>query len=146
MQPDSTATEIIEENAAYVLGMYDLYQFDGEIIQSLRMKGLPEWMIQQVMIRVKKPAYEKRVRQAKRMIRVGLLLICALFVIPALIVYFTGFRFPEITDNNRDYMFEAFFGYYRDLYFLILVLVLIQTIAGFVRLNKYGKLLRQYSE
>lgn len=54
----------IEENTQYVLGMYDLYPNDQDIIKALKAKGLSSNIIEEILHRVKLPAYSKRLKQS----------------------------------------------------------------------------------
>src|SRR5688572_5327906 len=82
--------EIIEQNASYVLGMYDMYKSDKEISAMLRMKGLNESIVQKILIKIKRPAYEKRVRQAKRIISLAGLLLIVFVGIPYITTTLSG--------------------------------------------------------
>src|SRR5687768_10479741 len=84
---NSQEEEIIEQNASYVLGMYDMYKSDKEISAMLRMKGLNESIVQKILVKIKKPAYEKRLRQAKRII----------FFAGLLLIVFVGIPYTAIT-------------------------------------------------
>lgn len=142
--------DIVSENVSYVLGMYDMYRNDKEIIDMLKMKGLSDTMVQRILLRIKKPAYEKRIRQAKRIILFAGLLILVLVVIPYLSIVLSGnspadFLNPDESedfDPKRDGMILYYFKYLLHLAFYIIVLVSIQFIYGFYSLLKYKRLLK----
>jgi len=99
---NATEEQCIEENTAYVLGMYDLYQNDQEIIDALKAKGLDDRITELVLHRVKKPSYEKRIRQAKRNIRIGILVFLILFLIPFIVFSLSGFSLQkELMNGDR---------------------------------------------
>lgn len=63
----------LQAEAAYVLGMMDMYQSDQEIAQMLLLKGLTKEQVAGVIALVRREGYEKRIRQAKRLIIVGVI-------------------------------------------------------------------------
>lgn len=145
MYPAYTPDElsIIDENTQYMLGMYDLYQNDKDIVKALKLKGLNERLITAILDRIKAPSYEKRVRQAKRMIYTGIGLLVGVFIIPALIVYFSDIHFSEL-EHGEGYgegMLQYIYGFYRRFYFIFIALFVFQTIAGIMSYFKYKKLL-----
>lgn len=142
--------EIIEENANYVLGMYDLYHDDRSIVDMLKMKGLDNSIVEKVLLRIKRPAWEKRLRQAKRMILIAFLILFILVVIPYVAVLASGGS-PGILLNPKRYMppvdesetmIMFYFRWILTLAHYIIVIMAIQLTAGFYNLFKYRKLLR----
>lgn len=151
---EPTDKELIEENAHYVLGMYDMYPNDGEIVDMLRMKGLNDSIVQQVLFLVKKPAYEKRVKQAKVMIGIGATLLVVFVLLPYLVIHFSGSATPQddLVANGQPYTVHeykgaagAFIGVFKFLIrivFYVVILGISQLALGTYSLFKYKKLLR----
>lgn len=86
----------MQQEADYVLGMMDLYQKDGEIARILKMKGLTREQVEQVLNYIKKDGYEKRVRQAKKIIGLGFLIV---FLLGALWLYLYQAGVYDYEDN-----------------------------------------------
>ncbi len=144
-----TEDEIIEHNAEYVLGMYDMYHNDEEIVTMLRMKGLNEGIVQKILLKIKKPAYEKRVRQAKRMILLASLLIVLLVIVPYIIVVLSGgstdvFLNPDSIeyDREREGMIFVYFKYLLSIALYVIIAAAIQFGVGIYSLIKYKRLLK----
>jgi hypothetical protein len=137
---------IVDENAEYVLGMYDLYQNDNEIQKILRVKGLDEEIINHVLIKVKRPAYEKRITQAKKMIMYGSTAVVALTTIGYLLYRLPNSESLLTSQNSSDRFLRSTFRVYRNGYFYIIVLAAIQTVIGISRYLKYKKLLDKYDQ
>src|SRR5262245_32206900 len=117
-KPVTYSEEIIEENVQYVLGMYDLYTNDNDIEHMLRQKGLDVKLAAEVLARIKKPAYEKRIRQAKRMIIAGALLFTGVFLIPYFIVKYSGFSTAGSAFGDgavSETIFRVHFNFYKTL-------------------------------
>jgi hypothetical protein len=142
--------EIIEENANYVLGMYDLYHNDKVIVDMLKMKGLSDAVVEKILVRIKKPAWQKRVKQAKRMIMIAVLVLLILVIIPYIIVVASGAP-PGILLAPRRYirpinesesMLFFYFRWILSLAHYIIILMAVQLFIGFHNLLKYKKLLR----
>src|SRR4030095_15574604 len=67
----------LQKEAEYVLGMMDLYSDDEEIANILRLKGLSAAGIGNVLYYIKQEGYNKRIRQAKKIFLIGIvLMIC----------------------------------------------------------------------
>jgi hypothetical protein len=152
-----TEREIIEENALYVLGMYDMYHNDREISDMLRMKGLNDHLVQEIMIRIKKPAWEKRVRQAKRLMLAGAALLIVFVGLPWLVIHFSNSgNSPEQQADqliDRDGMvisshrsgegiFIVYFKFLLRIVLYVIILGVIQLAAGIYKFVKYKRLLR----
>jgi len=140
---NATEEQCIEENTAYVLGMYDLYQNDQEIIDALKAKGLDDRITELVLHRVKKPSYEKRIRQAKRNIRIGILVFLILFLIPFIVFSLSGFSLQkELMNGHRagEGMLQTTFRFYRSIYLVIIIASMGQAMAGVFAYFKYKKL------
>ena len=141
--------EIIEENAAYVLGMVDLYQNDDEIIQMLRMKGLGEDIVQKVMQQVKKPTYVKRIKQGKRLVLLALLILVVLVVIPFAAIVMSGGS-PKVLinpnsipyDAEREGMLFVYFKWILRIAGYVTIVVIVQLVTGIHTYIKYSRLLR----
>ena len=95
--------QIIEENAAYVLGMYDMYDDDKEIARLLKMKGLDDSMVQKVLHRIREPAYRKRIRQSKILMLTGVTMLVALVLIPYLLVQFYDGNAAELPLTEEQF-------------------------------------------
>jgi len=139
--------QIVEENTRYVLGMYDLYPDDEEIIKNLQLKGLSEKLVQRVMVQVKVPAWQKRVVQAKRNIRIGILLFVILFLIPWIIIRLSGFDGLNTDsvgekEQHMQGMLKFTYNLYKNIYIYVVLASLIQIGFGVFNLVKYKKLLK----
>jgi hypothetical protein len=152
-----TEKEIIEENAAYVLGMYDMYHNDREITDMLRMKGLNEHLVKEILIRVKKPAWEKRVRQAKRLMLAGAGLLILFVGLPWLVIHFSDSGhspeqqadqlfdkdgLPVISNRPGEGVFFVYFKFLLRIMLYVIILGVIQLVAGIYKFIKYKRLLR----
>jgi hypothetical protein len=62
----------IQQEADYVLGMMEMYDSDDEIAGILRTKGLTPIQINEVLALVRMEGYRKRLRQAKRIMLIGI--------------------------------------------------------------------------
>jgi hypothetical protein len=142
--------ELVKENAEYVLGMYDLYANDEEIVQMLRMKGLNEDLVQRVLSLVKKPTYVKRIKQAKRMILIAGLIFFVMVVLPYVLKISAGGS-PKLLlkpnsieyDREREGIIFFYFKWLLGIAWYVISLVVIQFIIGFSSLVKYSRLLRK---
>jgi hypothetical protein len=142
-QIKATENTIVEENANYVLGMFDLYQNDAEIIEALKLKGLDYHIIQQVLSKIKQPSYKKRMRQSKRLAISGAVLVGVLWLISFLLNSLPG---AQNLLNGKDVgegMLRGLFRIYREFYYFIIYMGIVQVIAGVIVFYKYKKLLRQ---
>lgn len=148
--------EIIAENAAYVLGMYDMYQNDQEITDMLRMKGLNEHLVKEIMIRVKKPAWEKRVRQAKILMLIGAALLICFAIIPYLYIHFSGSgddpsqQADRLLDSDGlvirthkagEGFLVGFFKLMIRFMLYVIILGVVQLVGGIYKYIKYKRLL-----
>lgn len=153
-----TEKEIIQENAEYVLGMYDMYGNDQEIVDMLKMKGLSNAIVQSVLIEVKKPAYIKRVKQAKVMIGISSVLLLVFLVLPYLFIHFTEtatstppIQSESITANQTNAssssgtvegVLTVFALFLMRIGFYVILLGVSQLAIGTYLFFKYKKLLR----
>lgn len=139
----------IEENTQYVLGMYDLYPNDQDIIKALKAKGLSSNIIEEILHRVKQPAYSKRLKQSKKQVIIGLIAFIVLFLIPYLFIHFSHSS-PEqelLAGGNRgDTMFRTIYKLYKQFYIFIILLFIIQITMGISSFLKYKKLLSKNIE
>lgn len=141
--PNATEEQCIEENAAYVLGMYDLYQNDQEIIDALKAKGLDDRITQLVLQRVKKPSYEKRIQQAKRNMLIGALVFVLLFLVPFILFTVNGFSLEEELSGGKragESMLRSAYKLYRSIYIFIIFASVAQALIGCIAYFKYKKL------
>ena len=137
---------IVEENTVYVLGMYDLYQNDQEIIDALYAKGIDAPLIPLILHNVKVPAYEKRIKQSKRKIVTG-----ALIFILFTCVYLFFSNLPDgqtILHGNTRGMdaLILLFKFYRELFYFAYFIAGLQIITGIVLYKRYSKLLQTSEE
>jgi hypothetical protein len=140
-----TDAEVIQENTDYVLGMYDLYQNDDEIVSALRMKGLPSHIIAQVLHRVKEPAYAKRVRQGKRLMVIGITVFAIMLLIELLLRNLPGSDTMMDSDGRdaAEGMLRGVFRFYGNFYHLAIIGFVLQAVVGFTVYKKYKRLLKQ---
>lgn len=135
--------EIIEENTSYVLGMYDLYRSDREIIQLLNLKGISGHLISRILHRIKLPAYEKRIKQSKKMMVMGgslTLLFVIIYLVLGNLPGSDNFLKPK---DTRDSIFIFYFKLYRELFYFTFFVFVLQFIIGVRWYNKYTKLLKE---
>lgn len=137
----SERNTIIEENVDYVLGMYDLYQNDEEIKTILVKKGLPFGIIQQVLTRIKIPAYEKRIRQAKKLLITGLAIVIGFVVLGFLLKSIPNSESLLTNTDPEEGHLRWMLRVYRRSYYYIIVAGLIQIVLGTFKLIKYKRLL-----
>ncbi|MBK7433785.1 MAG: hypothetical protein IPI66_07680 [Chitinophagaceae bacterium] len=143
-----TDKETIRENADYVLGMYELYGQDEEIVDLLKLKGIEARLIPAILNQVKLPAYLKRIRQAKKMIWIGSVLIFIFFVIPFSLIYLFNVDFSgnnSLLNGTRsgEGMLRGVFRLYSKFYIYIGLIGLVQLSTGIFNLFKYRKLARE---
>lgn len=144
MEQESITTQqsIVEENANYVLGMYDLYQNDQEITDALKLKGLEDGLIQKVLNKIKEPSYQKRIMQAKKGFISGCILVAVLLLIKFLLTLLPGSEDLLIKgERTGEGMLRTVFRIYSQIYFYIIVLGVFQIILSAVSFYKYKKLL-----
>ena len=139
----SERNTIIEENVDYVLGMYDLYQNDEEIKTIFVKKGLPFDIIQQVLTRIKIPAYEKRIRQAKRLLASGLAIVIGFLVLGYFLKSLPNAESLLTNTNPSEGHLRWMLRLYRDGYYFIIISGGLQIFFGAFRLIKYKKLLKE---
>jgi hypothetical protein len=153
-----TEKELIEENANYVLGMFDMYNNDQEIVDLLKMKGLSDKIVHNILIKIKKPAYEKRVKQAKVMIGTGLILLIAFVVIPFLMIQYSNYgstaqqAYSGVVINGKSSLiserrtggetFIAVFKFLVKIGFFVILFGISQLAIGTLSLFKYKQLLK----
>jgi hypothetical protein len=136
--------QIIEENTAYVLGMYDLYPNDHDIISALQTKGVQGSLIPHIMNRVKIPAYQKRVKQAKRNILAGSIL--SLLGI-GIYVFLKSLPQAEtiLSDNDGDVaILILMVKFYREIFYFGFFIAIMQIISDCVAYKKYTHLLQEH--
>lgn len=138
-----TDNTIVEENANYVLGMFDLYQNDAQITEALKLKGLDYHIIQQVLSKIKQPAYKKRMRQSKRLAISGAVLVGVLLLISFLLNNLPGAQYLLNGKDVGEGMLKGIFRVYREFYYFIIYMGIVQVIAGVIVFYKYKKLLKQ---
>jgi hypothetical protein len=133
---------LIEENINYALEMYELYPNDYEISESLKLKGLNNIVIEQILHIIKQPAYEKRIKQAKKMIVTGIALVASLLFIAFLLK-----RIPNAASllqgkGTDDKVLGGFFRFYSRIYYFIIILGVIRILTGVTLFFNYNKLLK----
>ncbi len=140
-----TDAQLIQENTDYVLGMYDLYQNDDEIAAALHLKGLPSYIVAQVLHNIKLPAYAKRVRQGKRLMITGATVVAILLLIEFLLRSLPGAN--TLMDGKKvgEGMLRGILRAYGDLFHLAMVVFFLQALVGLSVYRKYRRLLRQTS-
>ena len=144
----STEDAIVHENVDYVLGMYDLYPNDKDISDMLLLKGIEPRLVQVILGKIKIPAYEKRIRQAKRMIIIGSIILVIFFVIPFSLLYIFGI---DISGNNSlmngtrtgEGMLRTAFHQYIKIYIVVVAIGVVNVLTGVFNLVKYKKLLAE---
>jgi hypothetical protein len=127
--------------------MYDLYHNDHDIIQMLTLKGINSNLIQKILHKIKVPAYEKRIRQGKRSILIGIIIIGLFFVVPFAVVYifridFSGGNSLQNGTRNGEGMLQIALHRYTELYLAFLGIGVINILSGIFTLSKYQKLLK----
>src|SRR5688572_27229705 len=127
----------VRHEADYVLGMMDLYENDREIAGILRTKGLTGEQVTQVLALVKQDGYAKRLRQAKRIMWIGLG-ITLLTGVPYLWFQTLGKNFTNDPDalarwNARSIISPLFYGF---------VYGIGQSVYGTIRFFSYRKKIR----
>jgi hypothetical protein len=144
-QTKNSDEEVIRENTEYVLGMYDLYNHDRDIVDALYKKGLSTQVIAAVLNRVKIPAYQKRIRQAKRIITVAGTLSALFILIYLLVITNTdarNFNRPE----EREQMFRYIFIIHREIFYWIGTMCILVFVSGLLSYRYYTKLLKDNSD
>ena len=146
--PTDKATEdaIVRENVDYVLGMYDLYPNDKDISDMLLLKGIEPRLVQVILGKIKIPAYEKRIRQARRLILIASILLFIFFVIPVSLYYIFNIDFSgnnSLMNGTRtgEGMLRTVFTQYQKLYLVVVGLGVVNVLSGVFSLFKYRKLL-----
>lgn len=143
MSSEKTINDIVEENANYVLGMYDLYQNDQEIVEALKLKNLSEDIIQKVLRQIKKPSYEKRIVQARRSFIISGALASLFILIALLLKNIPGAQDILKGDRTGEGMLIWIFKLYSNIYFYVLLLLILQMIYSSVSFFKYRNLLKE---
>lgn len=133
--------QLITENLEYALGMYDLYPQDKIIIDALRLKGLKYHIIEGILFEIKKPSYIKRIVQAKKNILWGAVLLVGLLIIRILLISLPGSESLLNGKKDGEFMFRAYFKFYREIFYIIMFLSGLRTISGIFMFFKYKKLL-----
>ncbi len=137
---------IVEENVNYVLSLFDMYQNDQEIIQALRKKGIRSFLIQKILHRVKTPAYEKRIKQSKKIIKTG----AALSILFTL-VYIVFRNVPGASTflnnyNQDEAALRYVFLFYREIFYFMFFVFALVGISGLFQYRKYTKLLKENAD
>jgi hypothetical protein len=135
---------VIEENTNYVLGMYDLYPNDNDIIQALKVKGIKSSLIPIILHNVKLPGFQKRQLQAKRRIWIsaGVILLGI-----ALYLFFTNLPDANTLLKDRNKAVSPIIWmikFYREIFyffFFIFCWVFVSSIRAY---QHYTKLLKHY--
>jgi hypothetical protein len=143
-----TDAQLIQENTDYVLGMYDLYQNDDEIAAALYLKGLPSYIVARVLHNIKLPAYQKRVRQGKRLLLSGAIIVATMLLIEFLLRRLPGAD-TLMASSGRDEaegMFRGLLRIYGSLYYLAMGIFAIQAITGLAVYKKYKRLIKQSAQ
>ncbi len=143
LQTDET---IIEENVAYVLGMYDLYRNDNEIRNMLVMKGLDLLLINQILYRIKLPAYEKRLKQSKRIIINSASLILSFISLYLLLNNLPGADTLLKGKRDEEGVLIVVFKFYKEIGYLFFFGTVLSLIIGIGNYKKYSKLLKLEKE
>lgn len=143
MSSEKTINDIVEENANYVLGMYDLYQNDQEIVEALKLKNLSEDIIEKVLRQIKKPSYEKRIVQARRSFIISGALASLFILIALLLKNIPGAQDILKGDRTGEGMLIWIFKLYSNIYFYVLLLLILQMIYSSVSFFKYRNLLKE---
>ncbi len=151
---EGTDNEIIRENADYVLGMYDMYGSDQEIVNMLKMKGLNDSIVQRILTEVRTPAFVKRVKQAKVMIGIGSGLLIGFVLIPYLVIHYTdsdvlipsgqenALTSTETYTGRGDGMLTVVLRFLMRIELIVVVLGLSQLAIGIYSFFKYKRLLK----
>jgi hypothetical protein len=135
---------VIEENTVYVLGMYDLYPNDHDIIQALKVKGIKSNLIPIILYNVKIPGYQKRQLQAKGRIWIsaGLIFLCI-----ALYLFFTNLPDSNTILTDREVAVRPLIWmikFYREIFYFFFF-ILCWVFVGSIRSYKhYTRLLEQH--
>jgi hypothetical protein len=137
--------EVIEDNLTYALEMYELYPNDEEVIKYLKLKGLNNSIIEQILHKIKQPAYVKRVRQAKRMILTGTILVVTLLLIIFLLKSIPNSESLLQGKADDDKILGGFFRFYSRIYYLVIIFGTIKVLTGITLFFRYKKLLRLVS-
>lgn len=138
---DKANEQLIEENAAYMLGMYDLYRNDGEIVAALKLKGLDDDIIQRVLERIKMPSWEKRVRQARRSFITASIMVVVMLLIAFLLKSLPGAGNIMNGEKEGEGMLRWLFKTYTNIYYYLVLLAVLQIIVSAFSYQKYKKLL-----
>lgn len=133
---------IIEENVAYVVGMYDLYQNDTEIRTLLALKGLDVRLINQILHKIKLPAYEKRLQQAKKTIIRSASLIISFIILYFLLKHLPGADTLLKGKRSGEGILIFVFKFYREISYLFFFGTVLSFLSGIVSYKKYSKLLK----
>jgi hypothetical protein len=133
----STTQFNLQQEADYVLGMMDMYQKDEEISAMLKLKGLSNDQISKVLASVRGEGYEKRIRQGKKILWIGLAIaivagIATVFLWQSDIYVEDGTRFER--RNSGRIIGIAFYGFLYGI---------IQTAWGAYRVINYSTKLRK---
>jgi hypothetical protein len=127
----------LQQEADYVLGMMDMYQNDEEVAALLKLKGLTHQQVAQVMTHINQLGFEKRIRQARKIILIGLCI-----TIPSVLL-FIFFLNQEIYDRDDEFMSRVNARMYTRLPFYASLYGTGQTIYGVYRLILYSIKLRK---
>jgi hypothetical protein len=122
--------------------LYDLYHNDEDIINALYQKGVDAFLITKILHKIKQPAYEKRINQAKRMIITGIVLTISLLLIYFLLASIPGANTLLQGEGFNETYLQVIFRIYREFFYFIVFGSLLQLLAGFILYKRYTKLLK----
>ena len=124
--------KLIEENKAYILGLYDLYENDTEINQMLAQKGLTHYEISIVLQRTNQERIEKRLRQAKRLLVTGLSIAIALWTIYFLLASLPDADTLMTSEKSVEGILRTCFVVYREFFYFALFIFSCQALLRIV--------------
>ena len=128
----SSDDQVIEENKAYILGLYDLYQNDKEIEEMLTQKGLTHYQILLILQKTNQDRLEKRLRQARRLLITGLSIATTLWAIYFLMTNLPGADTLMTSNKSGEGILRAYFVIYREFFYYALFIFSCQAIFGII--------------
>ncbi len=129
----------LQQEAQYVLGMMDLYQNDSEVASFLKMKGLSDNNINQVLSYIKQEGYHKRIRQAKKIALIGFALMVCL---GSVWLIFTNSSIYH-SKVKGEWMLRAYAKTLTDIAFYGFLFGIFQTVIGAYRFFNYSSKLNK---
>jgi len=128
----------IEKEKEYVLGMMDMYPNDSEVRTMLRMKGLSIEQVEVVLDSIRKEGYVTRVRQAKKMIWLSIII--------AVIAGATYLLMLPAIYNKEDHVIGRVYArMLTEPFFYIALVALLQFAYGAYRFISYSSKLKKIS-